>query len=1050
MQVEQNNKLLDSLKSRNVDKSAGAMAIGNYAQGNGYADALHSAESFRYQKTEEELGIFAKNSVNRAVYDKPGMDQGKTVVEELSGKLEMTADMHRNEMAVLANTTTPEDFAKIQEEGFSISDTDSHTIVTVTDKIKTVMAKAGDEAAAANLSEEELEEITGSKAVVQQIERALKEHDLPVTKENVEDAQEALTQLLGINEFHDAGIAYMLKNHLEPTITNVYTAQYSSAGSAWSSGQVDITGMEEQIRQIIEESGLEVNDENMEDSKWLIDNEIPLDREHLIALQQYKELSASFEAEGKGLAFSEVFDAMAAAISEGKRPADGMLIAGYSFVDRADSAVETVMNATDEDLADLIQRGEMLTIANLDAAIHRRENGTGRGAEIMSVQDGSDSYTRQGAALLTARRQLEEVRLAMTTEANLALLKKGISIDTKPLEQLVEDLKAQEDAYYKQLLNSERIETSEENVRMFADTTQMVEELRYQPAYALDLYSGEETIPQLHGKGSVLQETLTRANNSYETMMTVPRWDLGDSIQKAFGNVDDILKDLEMDTSEANRRAVRILAYNEIELTVDNINKMKAADEEVQRTFRSLTPAVTLEMIRREQNPLDMSFEELNRVTEQIRAELGHEDSERFSKFLYKLEQNHQISEEERASYIGIYRLIAQVEKTDGAAIGSLLNRGESITMRNLLSEVRTSHKKGMDYKVDDDFEGVEAKYTGTRIDDQIQTAYQQNCLKDVAEQIAPEKIAGHTPEELLDMTLEQLKELLEQVPEDAETEQAYAREQLSRFSEMLSASDDVYTFLDRYDLPNTMINVMAASRMMKNPGQMFKDLWKGANEDTVEGLKEELLSRFGEAVKHPEEMADAQEALAETAERVMEGMIIEDHSVTSLDIRQMRIMCRQFNIAARQAKEECFVIPMQTGDEVTGVSLKIIRGKKEKGMVDILFESEQLGKVAATFELRESGISGTIITENQDSWRFLQKNREVFTEQLSENGEEINIRMIHSGGSSLEEFEANVFHRENRLFQDSEEQTQRSPVQTRRLYQIAERFLNSVKQVTG
>ena len=40
----------------------------------------------------------------------------------------------------------------------------------------------------------------------------------------------------------------------------------------------------------------------------------------------------------------------------------------------------------------------------------------------------------------------------MTAEANYALLKKGIQIDTQPLAQLVEELKAEENAYYENLL----------------------------------------------------------------------------------------------------------------------------------------------------------------------------------------------------------------------------------------------------------------------------------------------------------------------------------------------------------------------------------------------------------------------------------------------------------------------------------------------------------------------------------------------------------------------------------------------------------------------
>ena len=69
--------------------------------------------------------------------------------------------------------------------------------------------------------------------------------------------------------------------------------------------------------------------------------------------------------------------------------------------------------------------------------------------------------------------------------------------------------------------------------------------------------------------------------------MTAPRADLGDSIQKAFRNVDDILADIGLDTTEANRRAVRILGYNELPITPENVAQIKAVDEEVQRMFRN-------------------------------------------------------------------------------------------------------------------------------------------------------------------------------------------------------------------------------------------------------------------------------------------------------------------------------------------------------------------------------------------------------------------------------------------------------------------------------
>lgn len=94
------------------------------------------------------------------------------------------------------------------------------------------------------------------------------------------------------------------------------------------------------------------------------------------------------------------------------------------------------------------------------------------------------------------------------------------------------------------------------------------------------------TIDGAYEQGMQMKSALEKAGVQYETLMTAPRTDMGDSIQKAFRNVDDILNDLGVEATEENRRAVRILGYNGIEITEDSIIQMKAADEEVQRMFK--------------------------------------------------------------------------------------------------------------------------------------------------------------------------------------------------------------------------------------------------------------------------------------------------------------------------------------------------------------------------------------------------------------------------------------------------------------------------------
>ena len=309
-------------------------------------------------------------------------------------------------------------------------------------------------------------------------------------------------------------------------------------------------------------SGFEITDENIEDSRWLLENDIPLTAENLERYQSLKDLRLPQDNE-------VVLKAITDAIAQGKRPKDAVLA-------------------------------------------------------------------------ITRQRQLEEVRLEMSAKANYALAGKDFSIDTDAIAETIEALKKAEEAYYEKFLSQGGVEPTEENIKIYRNIEQVFEELKGVPAYTLGVEEGSiETPQELHKAGKVLQDTFEKANESYETLMTAPRKDMGDSIQKAFRNVDDILTDLEMETNPANQRVVRILAYNQMEITKEAVLQMKAVDEKVQQTFENMKPQVVREMIKTGINPLDMNLDELNRTAVEIKEQLGIDNEDvRFSKYLYKLEQN--------------------------------------------------------------------------------------------------------------------------------------------------------------------------------------------------------------------------------------------------------------------------------------------------------------------------------------------------------------------------------------------------------------------------
>lgn len=1002
--------------------------------GNAVSDGMRAADYMKdggIQGTDRSKGavVSSSNSVDMSdtIYAKPQNkkdDDKKSVVDSLGEDSSMTSENRRNEMVVVANTTTTDDYKAAKDDGYDV-------IVTETDKIKAVLAKAGVDISiyGDGLSTEQLEKITGSQSVATMVENQLKEYDVPATDENVSDAVSKIDQAKQLEDMSQETKAYLVKNDMEPTIANVYKATYSSSQMSGGNGSTKISDdefeeLKPQLKQILNDAGIEASEDNLNQCRWLIDNQIAVTPDNVLYANKLDAIIDNAGNTDTGFYVRSV----AQAIATGKTAADATMSQEDLIFDKAAKAQEVLENATAEDVAQLEAENKPVTIENLAAVAKSRENST-----VTSAQ----------AEQITAQRKLYEARLYMTFQANVSLMKKGISIDTEPIERMVDLLKEQENQYYSALFGQDEVTALDEKAAAYNNVTEIFEQMKFQPAYVLDLNSHESTVYEIYTAGKAMQQSFEKATAGYETLMTSPRADMGDSISKAFQNVDDILKDLDMETSDENRRAVRILAYNSTDITKENISHIKAVDEQMQRAFKEMSPAVTVEMIKKGISPLDMTMQELADTASQIKNEISDDRNEKYSEFLWQLEKNNEITQEERDSYIGIYRLISQVERSDGAVIGALVNQGADITMKNLLSAVRTKGKGQMDYKVDDDFAGVNSVNGGSRIDDQIAAAYNTNCIKDVLDGISPEKMDFAKDDSWLDMTPEQLKQAIESAETDQNMSDEYAAEQLEEFKEAVMSPENVYAFLEKYDAKTTASNLMAASRLIKNPSEAVEKLWQQGESGVIKGLLEETIERFAEAVKNPEELAKAQEELAETAEHVMDNMIVEDKSAGSIDIKQMKLLCSQFRIASDMAKQENYIVPVETADGVTGVNLRIVRGEDKKGMVDIFFQGRLSGKVAASFEAKANGVSGVIAVSDEQTRSLLADNIGLLANSINENGDEpVDIRVAYVPDISAEQFVTEYAAGSGIGKNDT--------VQTTRLYHIAEQLIVNVSDLLG
>lgn len=1069
MQIE--NLINKSTDTKNTDTKT----INDMTAGMRVSDYIKTDSSDNMSKKAAVVGSSNSVDMSDTIYARPqakneaGNNDDTDMAENLLNDMNQTSENRRNDMIVTASTTTSDDYKAAKDDGYDV-------IVTETDKIKAVLAKAGVDISiyGDDLSKEQLTDITGSQTEAAMLVNQMKAYDIPATDDNIKAGTDAIDRAKSLTNISNETKAYLVRNNMNPTVSNVYKATYSSSQvqnykqkvgitdnvkqlyddnqygdkGAESQGKISDELFEElkpQLKQILEEVHIDSSDENLNQCRWLIDEDIAVTPDNVLLANQIDGITAA----GENVSSDFYARAVTEALAMGKKAADATMSQDGLTFDMAKKACDVLGEATADDIVTLESDNIPVTIENLSKLIAAR--GKDSAASQASANKAADNQITDSreARLVTAQRKLEEARLSMTAEANLSLIKKGVSIDTEPIERVVELLKQQENKYYGALFGDSSVEASDDRVRMYNNVCDIFNQMKQQPAYVLTLESADDTVYELYTAGKAMKQSLEAAASGYETLMTSPRADMGDSISKAFQNVDDILKELQIDTSESNRRAVRILAYNSTDITEDNIKQIKSVDEQVQRAFSDMTPAVTIEMIKRGISPLDMSMSDISETARRIKSENPDERDEKFSEFLWKLEKKNEISEKERDSYIGIYRLISQVEQSDGAVIGSLVNQGADITMKNLLTAVRVRGKSAMDYKVDDTFAGVDSVSSGIKIDSQIESAYHTNCLRDVLDTLSPEKMEFVQYDSWLDMTPEQLRQAVYEADDDNALSEQYATEQLRQFNQAVSAPENVYAFLEKYDVKTTAVNLMAASRLMKNPSEAVRNLWERGDSATARTLLDETLRRFSESVKNPKELAQAQETLADTAEHVMDSMIIEDRHTGSIDLRQMKLLCSQLRIASNMSRQENYIVPIETADGVTGMKLRIVRGEDKKGLVDIFLEDKKCGRVAAYFEAKENSVSAMIVTDDEQTKKLFEDNITMFEAGISDGEQRVRIDValehdISAKESKMSDMKSNT---------ESDNETKKQldggeSVQTTRLYHIAEQFIVNVQRV--
>lgn len=955
-------------------------------------------------RNESVSGILFGKGQDRNAYGK--QTKSAQEIKDQAGLLD--ASDYKNYMAVMASSMSGEDFSALVEDGVKPGKTEVGDMVTIMDHIKTVMARSGVVIegfnAGGDIPIEKLEAMTGNAAYAQQMANAFAENDVPLTEENVAEAMKQSDLAMDITGLSDSVKQYMIENNCELTIDQIYMAKYSVQSGAQTGvkgpyfaddlsgyygktdGFLDTDALSSQIEKVIQEAGLEVNSRTKEESSWILNKGMLLTSENLEKLHTMNEMKLPMERE-------DALSHVAQALREGKQAKDADLSKDGMFR-QAETIKKMVGNITQEAVLQVVSKDELLNIRNLSAA-QKSLDAALSGQMYVHVQTGKEAVAlsaEKEATLVHAKKTLEEVRLQMTVSANIMLLKSDYAIDTAPLTDLVERLKeAEQKMAQTQGLSLPKAEEND----LFTDTMAKTTAIRHMPAAVLGrvAFASEQfTLSRVYEEGRILESTYKRAGESYEALMTAPRADLGDRLSDAFSNIDDILADLNFDLTHDNRKAVRVLAYNKMELTAENIAAVRAADADLTYLLNKMTPSATLSMIREGINPLKESVQELTDYFMQQSGELTQQ-AESFSKFLYQMEQNDQMTAEERDTYIGIYRLIRQIEKGDGRAIGTIVANGQELTFANLLSAVRTGQKRGIDTTVDDNFGLLEkTEKKGTRISDQINRYYETKAAE-LLEQMNP--ISMSQAKVTMETTWDTLIEISgkETIQSD---ESAYRKEQLAELRNQLQSGTETVEFLLANNQPVTPDYLGAAQKLNKNRGQLFREL-----ADMFAG-EEEMLAEL-ENVKKSFTDAQAAQGSYEKMQKVFtehleESIYTEEKGF--LDIRAIAALSKQLSLAGNLAKEENYELPAVIDGQMTSVNVhfrKDVQGDV-KNSVSIFVQLAGGEKITAEWKIQGEGIFGYIGCDDREKTSQIEDKMENFVQNiLSETGKRADINIVYS-----------------------------------------------------
>lgn len=909
-------------------------------------------------------------------------DDGRLTIHNYTKKVNEAMDE-------LLRTTSREDIEAMKKYGFNVRKLSvdmMHRFIKNQGGIENV--SAGDVEAYIEKEVKQYEDLFSDHDRLREAAKGLASEDLIITEKNLKEMTAFLDQLETIKDVNQSSVYTLLKGESSTTVNNIYKAMYTPE----SKRHLETSLSDQQITEYLSKIGVEVNEGNQENlnvAKEMLSKEIPLTKENFQVYEQLKDIGQYIEQNRDA-----IIQAAAKKIKNGEKAIELDIFnldkSEPMTSEELNKAVQELPGLNREHISTLLEQNKPVNLHNL-IEVSQNEGDT------LSLT------TDESAKAIQHERQLNEIRLQMTYEIAERLNRQGIKIDTKPLQELVDLLKEQEQVSFKAGLEIVSVKVSEENVDKMQELYTAIKDVKSDIGTCITAVQSREVDFTLEG---MQDAAIKSAEKAYDALGTRIDRSLGDGFHRVENQIPDLLRANDIQVTEETIRIAAALIKNEIEVNAENINEVTMLDSKVQKLIDRLHPTIAASLLKDGQDPISMHVDEVNAYIDNFNETFGDNMKEKVAAIIARMDQEQEMTNQERQGVIAIYRMLHTIDENQGQAASLLMREGLDVTLENLLGASKHIKKtKGnsgqIDINIDNNFGFAEERI---RDEKNIRSALDEALMSFEANQQRVNDLISEgfevTNQNLTEhyVTEEEIKQLMEEISlELIEDEQVYVGTTLKNLERI---DHSTIQRLITASISPSIENFSTMKKMLRNPHQLA---------DTLEELKQEvdfpLLSPLEgnlQAFQEDKSSEDLLDQINELSNDLKEQLVYSDMERKAIMMDQVSEIQRMSKLQKQlQQVEDVYQIPMVFNGDISSLNIYVLNdgqrsinnGLNNEFTAALAIKTKNLGIVKGHFTINNDEVDVTLTSDREEGQEMLK----VFERELEDFVRQAGLKLKQS-----------------------------------------------------